>query len=116
ARSISSGREPSRFAAGCWPEDLALSLNASPCPRAADGDRPRSVRAQDGVVIAKSSAAPWPILGVSDQICLGRIALDVTPGLQFMLGVAHERVPVIVRPKLAAAAQLLVRLARRVLL
>src|SRR6266511_2272166 len=72
--------------------------------------------AQDAVVIAKSRAAPRPVLGVSDQIRLGRIVLDVTPSLQFVFGVAHECVPVIVRPKLAAAAQRLVRLARCVLL
>src|ERR1051326_2662248 len=89
-------------------------------PRPAHALRTETVRgpseAQDAVVIAKSSAAPSPILGVPDQICLGRIALDVAPRLQFVLGIAHECVPVIVRPKLAAAAQLLVRLARRVFL
>src|SRR5438094_7743928 len=64
-----------------WPENIALSQSASPCPRAWTGTVRGPSEAQDAVVIAKSSAAPWPILGVPDQVSLGRIVLDVTPSL-----------------------------------
>src|SRR5438105_1425495 len=98
------------------PKTRGFSRSARPSHVLRTGTVRGPSEAQGAVVMAKSRAAPWPVLGVPDQISLGRIVLDVTPSLQFVFGVAHECVPVIVRPKLATAAQLLVRLARRVLL